>query len=144
MRNRTAVDVSRYYGVTIATCVPFDPESKGGSEAAVRVAKADLVPTDYNLVGAYASFAELEQSCRTLTAELNSRPHAVTRRAPAAMLAAERAQLHPVPDRPYSAAFGESRSVGGSSTVSFRGARYWCPTVSATARSGCRPGPRWS
>jgi hypothetical protein len=28
VRNRTAVDVSRYYGVTIATCVPFDPESK--------------------------------------------------------------------------------------------------------------------
>jgi hypothetical protein len=28
VRNRTAVDVSRYYGVTIATCVPFDPETK--------------------------------------------------------------------------------------------------------------------
>jgi len=127
VRNRTAVDVSRYYGVTIATCVPFDPETKGGSEAAVRVAKADLVPTDYNLVEAYASFAELEQSCRQVTAELNSRPHAVTRRAPADMLAAERAQLHPVPDRPYTAAFGESRSVGWSSTVSFRGARYSVP-----------------
>jgi transposase len=28
VRNRTAVDVARYYGVTIATCVPFDPETK--------------------------------------------------------------------------------------------------------------------
>ena len=29
VRNRTAVDLSRYYGLTIATCVPADPESKG-------------------------------------------------------------------------------------------------------------------
>ncbi|MHB1505049.1 MAG: hypothetical protein ACYCTL_13870, partial [Acidimicrobiales bacterium] len=28
VRNRGAVDLSRYYGVTIATCVPYDPESK--------------------------------------------------------------------------------------------------------------------
>jgi hypothetical protein len=45
VRNQTPVDVSRYYGVTIATCVPADPESKGGSEATVRVAKADLQPS---------------------------------------------------------------------------------------------------
>jgi hypothetical protein len=38
-----------HYGVMIATCVPADPQSKGGSEATVRIAKADLVPTDYNL-----------------------------------------------------------------------------------------------
>lgn len=47
VRNRTAVDLGRYYGVTIATCVPFDPESKGGSESTVKLAKADLVPTGY-------------------------------------------------------------------------------------------------
>ena len=28
IRNQMAVDVSRYYGITICTCVPFDPESK--------------------------------------------------------------------------------------------------------------------
>ncbi|MHB1536291.1 MAG: DDE-type integrase/transposase/recombinase [Acidimicrobiales bacterium] len=28
LRNRMALDVSRYYGITIATCVPYDPESK--------------------------------------------------------------------------------------------------------------------
>jgi hypothetical protein len=44
VRNRQIVDVGRYYGVTFATCVVPDPESKGGSEATVRVAKAD-VPT---------------------------------------------------------------------------------------------------
>jgi hypothetical protein len=33
-----------------------DPESKGGSEAIVRVAKADLVPIDVNLLPAYGSW----------------------------------------------------------------------------------------
>ncbi len=50
------VAVSGHYGVTVATCVPTDPESKGGSEATVRVAKADLVPTAANLRGNYANW----------------------------------------------------------------------------------------
>jgi hypothetical protein len=37
-----------YYGVSVRTCLPADPESKGGVEATVRIAKADLVPTDTN------------------------------------------------------------------------------------------------
>ena len=127
VRNRTAVDVSRYYGVSIATCIPYDPESKGGSEAAVRVAKADLVPTEYNLVDGYASFAELEQACEALSGELNCRTHSVTRRIPAEMLEIEREHLHRIPDAPFTAAFGESRTVGWSATVSFRGARYSVP-----------------
>ena len=45
VRNPRIVSVARHYGLTIASCVPADPESKGGSEATVRVAKADLVPT---------------------------------------------------------------------------------------------------
>ena len=49
VRNESAVAISRYYGVSIVTCVPYDPESKGGSESSVKVAKADLVPTEYNL-----------------------------------------------------------------------------------------------
>ena len=56
VRNRGAVDLSRYYGVTIATCVPYDPESKGGSERPSAIAKADLVPTEYNLLEDYRDF----------------------------------------------------------------------------------------
>src|SRR5580698_10029002 len=55
VRNEAAVAVSRYYGVSIVTCVPFDPESKGGSESSVKVTKADLVPTEYNLLPDYGS-----------------------------------------------------------------------------------------
>jgi hypothetical protein len=49
VRNPAAVTFARHYGLTIATCVPADPASKGGSESTVRVAKADLVPTAANL-----------------------------------------------------------------------------------------------
>lgn len=127
VRNAGALALSRYYGVSIATCVPYDPESKGGSEATVRVAKADLVPTDYNLREGYGCFADLEAACAEVAAELNARPHALTRRPPAGALEVEQAHLHPIPDAPYTAAFGESRAVSWSATVSFRGARYSVP-----------------
>jgi hypothetical protein len=78
VRNPQIVEVGRHYGLTIATCVPADPQSKGGSEATVRVAKADLVPTDHNLRPAYASFAELEAACEAFMAEVNTRPHRST------------------------------------------------------------------
>ena len=66
VRNPQIVAVARHYGLTIATCVPADPQSKGGIEATVRVAKADLVPTDHNLRPAYASFGELEAACEAV------------------------------------------------------------------------------
>jgi hypothetical protein len=60
VRHPQLVAASRHYGITIATCVPADPQTKGGSEATVRIAKRDLVPTQVNLRAAYRSFAELE------------------------------------------------------------------------------------
>jgi len=127
VRNRVAVDVSRYYGITIATCVPADPESKGGSESSVKIAKADLVPTEYNLREDYRSFVELEAACTEVAAGFNARVHSVTKKSPDELLVVERAALHRIPDAPYTAAFGESRSVSWSSTVSFRAARYSVP-----------------
>ena len=46
VRHPELVKMGRHYGLTIASCVVSDPESKGGSEATVRIAEADLVPTD--------------------------------------------------------------------------------------------------
>ena len=48
LRNATIMEVSRHCGLSIQTCEPADPQSKGGSEATVKIAKADLVPTDHN------------------------------------------------------------------------------------------------
>ena len=65
VRHPDIVAAGRHYGMTIRTCVPADPQSKGGAEATVRVAKADLVPTEANLLEQYASFGELQTAaCR--------------------------------------------------------------------------------
>ena len=111
IRNQAMVDFSRHYGVTIHTCQPVDPASKGGSESTVKVAKADLVPKDTNLLGEYGSFAELEEACAGFCAMVNAREHRVTRRAPEVMLAEERTRLHPVPANPHTVAFGVTRTV---------------------------------
>src|SRR5579859_8010626 len=63
VRHPGAVAFGRHYGLTVATCVPYDPASKGGSESTVKVAKADLVPTQANLLAGYGSFAALEAAC---------------------------------------------------------------------------------
>ncbi len=127
VRHPEMVAIGGHYGITVATCVPADPESKGGSEATVRVAKADLVPTDANLRGGYVSWAELVEACETWTAGINGREHRATRRAPAEMLTEERHRLHALPEAPYTAVFGETRKVSWSSTVSFGGVTYSVP-----------------
>jgi len=134
VRNPQIVSASVYYGVSIRTCEPADPESKGGSEATVRIAKADLVPTHANLRGDYGSWAELEGACVAVMERFNGRPHAVTRRRPVDMLAEEREHLHAVPAAPYTVAFGESRAVSWSSTIAFRGARYSVPHLHRDTR----------
>ena len=95
VRNPQLVEFARHYAVTVHTCVPADPASKGGTESSVKLAKADLVPTDANLREAYASFADLQEACEAFCELVNSRPHRVTRRAPVDMLAEERLRLHP-------------------------------------------------
>jgi hypothetical protein len=128
VRNPATVAFGRHYGLTVATCLPADPASKGGSEATVRVAKADLVPTQANLLAACGSFAELETACAVFTAEINARPHRITRRAPAEMLAEERARLHRLPAAPFTAAFGVTRTVGENTPmISFDLGQYSVP-----------------
>jgi transposase len=128
VRNPQIVTVARHYGLSIATCVPADPESKGGSEATVRIARADLVPTDHNLRAAYGSFAELDAECAAFCERVNAREHRITRRAPAVMLAEERARLHPLPAVPHTVCFGQTRRVCRQSTISVGGAIYSVPS----------------
>ena len=73
VRNPAMVAWSRHYGVTIHTCVPADPASKGGSESSVKIAKADLVPKDTNLLPAYESFGQLEAACEAFCEQVNAR-----------------------------------------------------------------------
>jgi hypothetical protein len=112
IRNPAMLAAMHHYGLTLATCVVADPESKGGSEATVRIAKADLVPTDANLLDEYEGFDDVEAACLEFCDQVNARPHRVTRRAPAEMLLEERSRLHRVPEQPYTVAFGANRTVG--------------------------------
>jgi transposase len=138
VRHPEMVALGRHYGCTVETCVPFDPESKGGVEATVKIAKADLVPSQANLLPAYASFAELEEACREFCGRVNGRVHRETAAVPADRLAAEREHLHPLPAEPYALALGEERLVGDDQTVRFGSVRYSTPPGHARTRVWCR------
>ena len=128
VRNQQMLAFGKHYGLTLATCVPADPASKGGSENAVKIAKADLVPTEANLLDEYGSFAELEAACRAFCGQVNAREHRVTRRVPVEMLAEERHRLHPLPEHPFTAAFGVTRTVPTNTPmIAFENGQYSVP-----------------
>lgn len=138
VRHPTVVAAGRHYGATVHSCEPFDPESKGGVEATVRIAKADLVPTETNLRSAYVSFAELVAACQAWCEHINARVHRETGAAPVDRLALERARLHPVPAEPHTAALGEERLVNEDQTVRFGSVRYSTPPGHVDTRVWCR------
>ena len=128
VRNPQMVAFARHYGVTVHTCEPADPASKGGSESTVKLAKADLVPKDTNLLEQYESFAELEVACEVFCDQVNARVHRITRRAPVEMLAEEQTRLHRLPPNPHTVAFGLTRTVPGNTPmVMFEGGQYSVP-----------------
>jgi transposase len=127
VRNTQVLSAGAYYGITIATCVPADPESKGGSESTVKLAKADIVPTDHNLIENYASWVDLVAACQAFCETVNTRVHREIATTPAERFAIEKSHLHCIPDEPYTATFGETRSVSWSATIHHKGARYSVP-----------------
>jgi len=128
VRNAQLAEFARHYSVVVHTCVPADPASKGGTESSVKIAKADLVPKDTNLREEYTSFAELETACLEFCDLVNTRPHRVTRRPPAEMLAEERPRLHPVAAEAFTVAFGTTRVVPTNTPmVAFECGQYSVP-----------------
>ena len=125
--NPTMAKAALHHGISVRACEPADPESKGGSEATVKIAKADLVPTDANLRSDYPSFAALEAACAAFCERVNSRDHRLLGRPPVEALTEEAAALHRIPDVPFAAALGETRSVSRDSTISVGGVRYSVP-----------------
>jgi hypothetical protein len=122
----------------VQTCRPFDPESKGGTEATVKIAKADLVPAEANLRKEYASFGELEAGCEQFSERVNGRIHRESAAVPGQRLAAERAHLHPLPAEPYALALGEERLVSDDQTIRFGSVRYSTPAGHVGQRVWCR------
>lgn len=121
--------------MTVLTCQPADPATKGGVEASVKLAKADLVPKDTNLRDEHATFAKLEAACQAFMDEVNHREHRTTRRKPAAMLAEEAPRLHRIPDTAHTVAFGLARTVPENTpVVTFENAQYSVPAHLLGAR----------
>ena len=97
-------------------------------ENAVKLAKADIVPTETNLLPQYATFAEVQGACSTFNAEINARVHRATGRRPVEMLDQERTALHAVPDLPHTAALGVTRRVPHNTPmVTFEHGQYSTP-----------------
>jgi len=138
VRHPTIVAAGRHYGATVHSCEPFDPQSKGGVEATVKIAKADLVPTETNLRGAYASFADLSTAAWDWCEHINARVHRETGAAPAERLATERAHLHVLPTAPHTSALGEERLVNDDQTIRFGSVRYSTPPGHTGSRVWCR------
>jgi hypothetical protein len=105
---------------------------KGGSEATVRIATADLVPTDANLLASYSSFAQLRLACEAWCERVNARLHRATRCPPVERLALERERLHPLPAEPFTGAFGVTRGVGDAlPVINYAGGEYSVPEAYA-------------
>jgi len=127
VRHPQIVEAGRHYGTQVHTCVPFDPQSKGGTESTVRLAKADVVPTEANLLPAYASFTDLEAACEAFCAKVNSRVHRESARVPAEALVEERVRLHVLPAAPHTLALGQTRMVNTDQTIRYGSVRYSTP-----------------
>jgi len=138
VRHPEIVATGRHYGCKVETCEPFDPESKGGAEHTVKIAKADLVPTTANLLSAYSSFTDLADACVEWCERINARGHRETAAAPAARLSAERAHLHVLPLEPHAIALGEERLVDADQTIRFGSVRYSTPDGHQGGKVWCR------
>lgn len=144
-RHPDVVAAGRHYGMKVRTCVPHDPEG-GGTQAGVRVAAADLAPTDADLCREYDSFAELQAACQEFGQWFNGqvrhwqgqrpgpegadepeRGQPDEEATPAARLAVERARLHPLPPTPCTLGLGQQVTVSEADTVAYDMTRYAVP-----------------
>jgi hypothetical protein len=138
VRHPEIVAAGRHYGCKVQTCEPFDPESKGGAEHTVKIAKADLVPTAVNLLAEYRGFGQLVEACADWCERVNARPHRETGAAPADRLIVERRHLHVLPAEPHAVALGEERLVDDDQTIRFGSVRYSTPPGHVATKVWCR------
>ena len=102
----------------------------------MKLAKADLVPKDTNLLRPYGSFAELEAACEAFCEQVNARVHRVTRRATGRDAGRGTAPGCTRSRRtPHTVAFGVTRVVPANTPmVSFEGGQYSVPAHAARRR----------
>jgi hypothetical protein len=82
---------------------------------------------DHNLREQYPYWQALEAACQEFMADVNTRPHRATRRAPVFLLEQEHQHMHPLPRLPHTLCFGQTRKVDRQATVSVGEAIYSVP-----------------
>jgi hypothetical protein len=115
-----------------------DPQSKGGSEATVRIAKADVVPTDRNVRSEYEDFARLEHACLESCDRVDARRAPDHPRGAGGDVARERQRLHKPPQLPHTIRFGQAPSGVLAVDVSVGRAIYSAPSTLVDERVGAR------
>ena len=142
VRNTQVVNWARYYGVTVHTCEPADPATKGGSESTVKIAKADLVPTDTNLLEQYDSVRRARAGLRGV---LRHGQRAGSSGDPTGSGGDARAGAGPVAPGTNGAAHGRVRAGPhghGPHPDGCVGPRAVLGAASAARAAGLGPGPR--
>jgi hypothetical protein len=120
LRHPVLLAAARHYGIQLRACVPAEAGGEGAGPGGVRVAAADLVPTEVGLPGAYSSFAELREDCRALNERANG-PGVRER------LAVERDRLHALPPAPSTPVLGRAMTVRADHTIEYGALRYAVP-----------------
>jgi transposase len=138
VRHPEIVAAGRHYGCKVETCEPFDPESKGGAEHTVKIAKADLVPKTANLLPEYPAFADLADACFDWCERVNARIHRESAAVPFDRLMVERRHLHVLPAEPHAVALGDERLVDEQQTIRFGSVRYSTPPGHVGSKVWCR------
>ena len=77
------LDFGRHYGLTIATCVPADPASKGGSGERCQDREGRSGAHGGEPAARLRQLRRARGGVRGVLQQVNARPHRVTRRAPA-------------------------------------------------------------
>jgi hypothetical protein len=120
------VEVSRHYGLPVATCEPADPQSE--------VARVDREDRESGsgadrpqLREEYADWQALEQACQEFMADVNTRAHRSTRQPPVILLSDEHEDLHRLPRMQHTLCFGQTRKVDRQGSVSVGDAIYSVP-----------------
>ena len=93
----------------------------------MRVAKADLVPTEANLRAATAASPSWRRRARRSASRSTPGSTGRPARCPASGWPIERARLHSLPAEPHALALGEERLVNDDQTMRFGSVRYSTP-----------------
>jgi len=101
---------------------------KGGSEATVRIASANLVPTDANLLPDYSSFVAYRRDCDAFCERVNARLHSVTRCPPIERLRKNASvSIHCRPNRTQLPSASPARSGRFCRSSTSKGGKYSVP-----------------